>query len=144
MLPRMVETGREAGIEFDYGGKVAATQRSHALIEAAYKHGGAFCQDAVVEALFKFYFESQGNLGDAAAVRKTVTDAGLPGDVADAVLSRPAREVHAEVEAAVDALRGKYGVSGVPFFVFNGAMSVSGAQDPSTLAKIFERLAPAS
>ena len=77
MLPFMQETGRRDGIEFDYGGRIANTLNSHRIIELAWDKGGAALQDAVVEALFKFYFEKQGNLGDDGAMADAAASAGM-------------------------------------------------------------------
>ena len=56
---------------------------------------------------------------------RSITLAGLRGEV-----------VH--VEADIAQARA-YGISGVPFFVFDGRLGVSGAQAPETFRQVLDR-----
>ncbi len=140
MLPYMAKVGKEEGISFDYGGKIAATTDAHRLVELAWTKGGAALQDKVVEELFTLYFEKQGNLGSADALAEAASRAGLGTDAeVRAFLKSGALED--EVERDVRAYAKKYRVNGVPFTVLDGKYGVSGAQDAETFLEVFEELA---
>lgn len=132
MLEHMKRVGAAEGIAFSYDGtgKVAHTLNSHRLMEAAYEQGGAALQDAVNEALFKFYFEREGNLGDKAALLGAVAGTGL--DMARATALLDGDEKKAEIAAAVRNYAARYHITGVPYFIIDGKVGLSGAQEPDT------------
>lgn len=146
MIPHMQKVGRALTppIQFSYGGLVANTLTSHVLLEAALADGGPALQDRLVERLFAHYFENEGNLGDRAALVRIAADAGMDAAKATALLEArsavgaAARAAVAKVELAA---RTRYRVTGVPFFVFNDAVAISGAQEPDALFDIFAELA---
>jgi len=145
MLPSMAAVGAECGIAFDFGGKVAATTPAHALLEAAWERGGARLQDALAEALFRFYFERRGNPGDAAALASLAADAGLPAADAAAVLAGagPGGAHAVAVERDAAAWRARFNVTGVPFFVISDGSrttTLSGAQDVGVFVETFNAL----
>jgi len=142
MLPYMAAVGEAEGITFDYGGKVAATHESHRVLERALELGGAALQDKVVEALFHFYFENKGNIGDRAGLVSAAASAGMDATALTAYLDSEAG--HKEVNDAIRAWASKYRISGVPFFIFDGKHSLSGAQDPATFVEALESVAGAS
>jgi predicted DsbA family dithiol-disulfide isomerase len=148
MLPMMEKVGAAEGIAFDYGGRISPTALAHALAELAWARGGAAQQDRLVEALFKFYFERQGDLGDAAALRGVCAGAGLAGADVEAVLARDS-PLLAAVEAEADEWRERFDVSGVPLFVIqregpDGPVGqpvvMEGAQEPEMLLAAFQRV----
>jgi predicted DsbA family dithiol-disulfide isomerase len=145
MLPMMHKVGGQEGISFDYGGKIANTRLSHALLEASYVQGGQALQGSVVEALFKFYFERQGNLGDVAALRAVCASAGFSGEALEAALTSQALAV--EVDKEEGELRKKYNITGVPFFIISSLdkptqrpVVISGAEEASTFLEAFEQV----
>jgi predicted DsbA family dithiol-disulfide isomerase len=87
-------------------------------------------QSAVVEALFKAYFLDGADLTSADTLRDRAVAAGL--DVATTNAALQSKELHGEVERADHQAR-QLGVQGVPFFIFNNKLAVSGAQDPEVL-----------
>jgi len=103
------------------------TLAAHRLIAWAQQRGDA---DALVERLFRAYFIEGRSIGAVDELVALAADAGLPSDKARAMLLSDAyrSEVEAEYREARDA-----GISGVPFFIFNGRTAVSGAHDPETL-----------
>ncbi len=161
MLPQMQAVGAGEGIAFDFGGLVAATGTSHALLALAHARGGAPLQGALCEALFRYYFEARGNLGDAAGLRAVCAAAGLPAAAGDEELQAllappappggPAHPVKARLLAAVEAearaWRARHAVTGVPCFVLQRAdgsgppLVLPGAQDAGTLLAALERVA---
>ena len=126
---RISAVGAEVGIPFAFD-KVARqpnTLAAHSLIALA---GDAGLQDAMVEALFRAYFIDGRDLTANETLSAIACAAGLAKEGVDACMtSAQARE---RVKAG-DAQARRIGIEGVPFFLFNRRLAVSGAQDPETL-----------
>lgn len=103
------------------------TLDAHRLIAWAQQRGDA---SALVERLFRAYFTEGRFVGDADELVALAADCGLPPGESRAmfVSDRYCADVEAECREARDA-----GITGVPFFIFNGRTAVSGAHDPQTL-----------
>jgi len=126
---RITAVGREVGIAFDFA-KVTRqpnTLAAHSLIALAIDAGK---QDAVVEAFFRAFFLEGRDLTSAETLAGIAVGAGLDeGDVKAFLGSADAR-AHIEAE---DKQAREIGVEGVPFFIFNRRLAVSGAQAPEVL-----------
>ena len=133
------EAGETEGIHFvfDRIARTPNTLNSHRLIEFAGQRG---VQDAVVEALFRRYFEQGEDIGDCAVLETAGVDGGLDEDEVRRFLSgtEGAELVRRESEAA-----SRMGISGVPCFIFEGKYAVSGAQPPDVFERVFELAAAA-
>ncbi|RII40902.1 DsbA family oxidoreductase [Galactobacter valiniphilus] len=135
--------GAELDFHFDQDNTIPSnTFTSHRLIQAAAEHG---VQGAVVDALFSAYFEQGKDVGDPAALKAAVVAAGLPAEVADAVLADPAAfrdEVAEDIDQAA-----RLGIQGVPFYVIDNKYGVSGAQPEEVfeqaLTQVYTELNPA-
>jgi predicted DsbA family dithiol-disulfide isomerase len=133
--------GKTVGIEFAFDNiKVQPnTVNAHRLMHYATAQAR---DDAVAESIFAAYFIEGANLTDL----KTLADIGVRGGLARAALeaymaSDEDRELVVEKDIAIR----NGGISGVPFFIFNRKLAVSGAHEPETLLKaILESLAPAA
>ena len=121
--------GAQVAIDFDFDRirRQPNTRDAHRLIAWAQQHGDA---GAMVERLFRAYFIEGCYLGAVDELVALAADAGLPAEEARTMLVSAAyrAEVEAEFREARDA-----GITGVPFFIFNGRTAVSGAHDPETL-----------
>jgi len=126
---RITAVGGEVGIPFDFT-KVTRqpnTLAAHSLIALAIDAGE---QDAVVEAFFRAFFLEGRDLTSAETLAEVAVGAGLDeGDVKGFLGSANAR-AHIESE---DKQARRIGVEGVPFFIFNRRLAVSGAQAPEVL-----------
>ncbi|MCO5985560.1 DsbA family oxidoreductase [Actinoallomurus spadix] len=98
----------------------ANTRDAHRVIALA---GEAGVQDAVVGRLFRAHHAEGRDLNDHGALAELAAEAGLAG-VAERLA---AGEGDAAVTAQLETARA-IGVTGVPFFVFEGTWAVSGAQ----------------
>lgn len=98
----------------------ANTFDAHRVIELA---AGAGLQDAVAGRLFRAYHAEGRDLNDHDTLAELAAETGL-GGVAERLAAGAAET---EVAAHLQEAR-KAGVTGVPFFVFEGRWSVSGAQ----------------
>ena len=123
---KVVAVGKEEGIlfAFDRIERTPNTLDAHRLIWLAEKEG---VQDAVVETLFRAYFTEGRDISDRQMLLDVVAEAGLDRGKAEGVLtSGGGQEAIREAEELARRVR----VEGVPFFVINGKVALSGAQPP--------------
>jgi predicted DsbA family dithiol-disulfide isomerase len=111
---------------------------AHRLIWLAGERG---VQDAVVEALFRAYFTDGHDLSDRATLAAVAVEGGLDRAEVDELLAgeRGAAEVRER-----EMIGRRLGISGVPFFVINDAVALSGAQPPEVFRAAFEQAAAAA
>jgi len=84
----------------------------------------------MVEALFRAYFLEGRFIGDRATLATIAGEAGLAAGAARVWLDSGAgADAIATAAARVRAL----GIGGVPYFIFNGRVGLSGAHPPETL-----------
>ena len=131
----IVATGKEEGILFDFDRmeRTPNTVDAHRLIWLADKEG---VQDAVVEALFLAYFTEGRDISNRQTLIDVVAEAGLDRKRAEAVLDGD--EGMDAVKDAGDEAR-RLRVDSVPFFVVNGKITLSGAQQPDTFLEAFRQ-----
>lgn len=131
------DAGATVGLDlhFDRIPRTPNTINSHRLVDRAGKEG---CQDALVEILFRAYFEDGRDIGDIDVLVSAAVEAGMDAEAIRAYL-----ESDEDVERIKneDLTARKMGVQGVPCFIFNRKYAISGAQEPAAFHKIFERLA---
>jgi predicted DsbA family dithiol-disulfide isomerase len=137
MYARVAAVGQEVGIPFAFDAieRQPNTLAPHALIGAAAELG---IQDAVVEALFRAYFLEGRDMTDRATLVDVATAAGMTREQAEKVLDSPEARESAALE---DERAREIGVSGVPFFIFEGKLAVSGAQPAEVLVQAMEQAA---
>ena len=128
---RVATAGATVGIPFAFEAieRQPNTLDAHRLIAWAQsrQEGDA---DALVDRLFRAYFVDGRFIGDRDELVTLAAAAGFDAD--DARLFLASEELAADVAGADQRAR-ELGVSGVPFFIFNGKTAVSGAQTPDTL-----------
>jgi predicted DsbA family dithiol-disulfide isomerase len=129
----IVATGKDEGIHFDFDRmeRTPNTVDAHRLIWVAYKEG---VQDALVEALFRAYFTEGRDISNRQTLMDVVAEAGLDRGKAEAVLKGD-EGMDAIKDAGEQAQRLR--VDSVPFFVVNGKITLSGAQQPDTFLEAF-------
>lgn len=126
---RVAAVGKEVGIPFAFD-KVTRqpnTLAAHGLIAHAADSGR---QDAAVEAFFRAYFLDGRDLTSADTLVEIAAGAGVDAGEAKAVLA--SAQTRENIEAEDRQARG-LGVQGVPFFIFNRRLAVSGAQPAEVL-----------
>jgi predicted DsbA family dithiol-disulfide isomerase len=126
---RLVSIGAQLGIPFAFD-KIARqpnTLAAHALIERSRAAG---VQGAVKEALMKAFFVDGIDLTDPQTLVQIASGAGLDRAAAEASIAD--EELRRTVAEEEDKAR-RIGVQGVPFFIFNQRVAVSGAHEPETL-----------
>jgi predicted DsbA family dithiol-disulfide isomerase len=132
---RVVAIGRQLGIGFEYEKmKVQPnTLNAHRLMLFAEDAGK---QDELAEALFHAHFAEGANLTDAETLADVAARAGLDREAAVAFI---AGDEGRDLVARADVEARNAGIGGVPFFIFNRKIGVSGAQDPETLLQAMEQ-----
>jgi len=132
---RVANAGKADGIvfAFDRIERTPNTFDAHRLIWFAEQQG---CQDEVVEALFYSYFTKGREIGSLDSLAEIASDCGLNREEVEWFLAsdKAVQEVRAE-EAAGHRL----GIRGVPYFVLNGSMSISGAQPPEIFVSALQQ-----
>ena len=126
---RVTNAGEAVGIpfRFDRIERQPNTFDGHRLIAWAQQQGDA---TALVERLFSAFFLEGRRIGDRDELARLAAECGWSQRDAHAMLESDAMREAVEDESreALDV-----GIQGVPFFIFNGSIAVSGAQDPATL-----------
>ena len=134
---RVADVGRSVGIEFAFDriSRQPNTVPAHQLIALAGLHAK---QDEMVESLFRAYFLEGVDLTRLDNLVALARQVGVDGEAASACLSDAAqRQTVLADESRAHAL----GVSGVPFFIFNRRLAVSGAQEPEILVRAMREAA---
>jgi predicted DsbA family dithiol-disulfide isomerase len=128
---RLTALGAEVGAAyaFDKIERAPNTLDAHRLIRWAGADGR---QDAVVERLFRLYFEEGRDIGDHAVLIETARECGMDAEAVAAKLAQ-GEDIEAVQAEIVEAQA--IGVTGVPFFIFASRFAVPGAQATDVLAK---------
>ena len=134
---RVSGVGRGVGINFAFERIVRQpnTVPAHQLIGLAQLHER---QDEMVETLFRGYFLEGADLAQTDALVELARRAGLENEAARACLNDDAQR---QAVLAEDEQARALGVSGVPFFIFDRRLAVSGAQEPQVLLRALREAA---
>ncbi len=133
---KVIDVGESEGIHFafDKTQRTPNTVDAHRLIWLAGQNGR---QDVVVEALFRAYFTEFRDIGN----RQTLIDVA-----AEAGLDRQTTEIMLNSDEAMDLIEEaremsqRHGVTGVPFFIINQKITLSGAQQAETFLEAFRQV----
>jgi predicted DsbA family dithiol-disulfide isomerase len=121
---RVAQEGAGEGIDFafDRMQRTPNTVAAHQLVDLAQKQGKG---NAVVDALFRAYFEEAKDIGDETVLNAIARQEGVIGRTDEKILE----DVKEKEERVRDL-----GISGVPTFIFNKESGLSGAYPPDMLA----------
>jgi predicted DsbA family dithiol-disulfide isomerase len=92
------------------------------------------CQDAIVESLFVAYFTEGRDISNRQTLIDVVADSGLKRQLAEAMLNS---EEGIDAIKAAEELSRQHRVDGVPFFIINNEITMSGAQQPDAFLDAF-------
>jgi predicted DsbA family dithiol-disulfide isomerase len=121
------------GFAFDRIARSPNTLDSHRLIRWA---GSADVQDDVVERLFAAYFLEGRDIGDRAVLLEVAREAGMDLEIVGELMAGDADE---SLVAREDALAHEMGISGVPTFIFDNRLMISGAREPEVLVRVIDK-----
>lgn len=131
----LAAAGREAGAEYRFHDIATRpnTLDAHRLMRWAQEEGKG---DAIAEALFAANFRDGRDIGDAETLAGIAGAAGMDANIVRGWLAGD--DDKAEVQAEEDAFR-RMGVTGVPTFILDRRLALSGAQDPRVLVQAMDQ-----
>ena len=131
---RVIDAGCEDGVEYDFARIVTYpnTLRAHRLVYRAQSTGHPQAEiEALADRLFVAHFQRGEDIGSIAVLADIAAECGDRKDAVAAYLESPDGE--SQVKSLVDKV-GKLGVNGVPHFILQRRMAISGAQSATVLA----------
>ncbi len=134
MIRNMTEVAAADGLDFRFDViRPGNTFDAHRLVHLGHEHG---IGDAVKERFLRAYLTEGHAIGEPEILATLAVQAGLADPEVREVLagSRYTTEVHADEQEAREL-----GISGVPFFVLDGRIGISGAQPADVLLEALER-----
>ncbi|GAA1408177.1 MULTISPECIES: DsbA family oxidoreductase [Oerskovia] len=135
MLGQMTTVAAAEGLTYDFDAlQHTKTLKAHELLHLAKSRGK---QVEMKERLLKAYFEQGRHVGRIDELVALATEVGLDADEVRTALENG--DFADDVEQDIAQARA-YGISGVPFFVFNGKYGVSGAQDPAVFTQVLDQV----
>ena len=132
---RLRRLGEEVDIEFNFDLTArGSTFDAHRILHLAIDHR---LQRELKDELFRAYFTRGEVVGEHDTLRLAAESVGLPSGAVEKVLGSGlhADDVRADVAAARDL-----GVTGVPFFLFDGDVGFGGAQPPERMLQALRRV----
>ena len=138
MTHRLVALGADEGIDYRFDTALrVSTLDAHRLVSWAHAEAGSATQGALVEELFRAYFEQGGNVADPATLARLAGSVGLDAEAASELLAGDAYadEVASDIAAARES-----DVSGVPAFVIDDQFVIPGAQDTETFVNLLGKV----
>lgn len=127
-------TAERIPFAFDRIVRTPNTFAAHRLIWWAGRHGK---QDDTVELLFRRYFLDGGEIGITDVLASIAAEVGLDRAATETFLQSPDGVEEVKKEEAAGR---RLGIRGVPYFVFNGADALSGAQPPEQFVATFREV----
>ncbi len=134
-----LEAAKSSGVDIDFDAITLrpSTLNAHRLILHAQGAGAdAVTVSRLAHHIYRAYFAQGENIGDPAVLARVAEAAGF---------ANPNLENWLASDALADEVNGIYaqvkslGIQGVPFFVFNQRLAVSGAQAPENLLGAMEQ-----
>jgi predicted DsbA family dithiol-disulfide isomerase len=130
---RVAGLARAEGLGFDSDRPIGNTFDIHRVIHFGRESG---VQLPLIAAINEAYFAEARQVFDRDVIRDVASGAGLDYDKVGEVLDGDA---YADAVREDERLARELGITGVPFFVFDMALAVSGAQSPETFASALDQ-----
>ncbi len=129
-IAHISKLGEAEGLDFKYATTLFTnTMDAHRLTKLA-QSKSAKLADAVSEKLYKAYFTDNLELADRELLKKIGTECGLDKSEIMETLESDRYEDDVRLDEREAA---RYGIHGVPYFVINGKLAISGAEATDTL-----------
>ncbi len=135
MEDRLTKAGEADGIEFAFD-RIARTPNTFDAHRLIWLAGQQDCQDEVVETIFHSYFTKGSEIGNPGSLAEVASGCGLNREEVERFLAsdRAVQDVRAE-----EAMGHRLGIRGVPYFVLNGSIAISGAQPPDIFVSALQQ-----
>jgi len=136
MTNQVAEHAKQAGLQFDFDHmKPTNTWDAHRLIHYAKEHNKS---DEMTEKLFSAHFTEAKDVGDIDVLSNLAEQVGINQSDTKAVLQN--EEAYTK-DVAFDIDEAKqFGITGVPYFIFNRKYAVSGAQPKEAFLQALEKV----
>jgi len=135
MEEQVLAAGAAEHISFAFE-KVARTPNTFMALRLIWYAEQQGRQDAAVESLFRGYFTEGADIGSVPVLSQLAGRAGLDAAAVESFLH--SEEGATEIKAA-EAAGHRLGIRGVPYFVLNGSISISGAQPPDIFVSAIQQ-----
>jgi len=130
----VVGRGRSVGVGFDMDKAVLGSSfQAHRLLQFAKEKG---LGGEAKERLFRAYFTEGAHLADRPTLVRLGTEIGLDAMQVERML---AGDAYTDAVRADEAEAMRLGVRGVPFFLFDGKLGMSGAQTNEVFSRTLRR-----
>ncbi len=135
MIARVTARAREVGLEYHLNNaRRGNTFDAHRLIHfAVEKQVG----DKAIESIMHAYFSESMPVGDRAALAKLAPKFGISESEALAMLES---DKYSDTVRADESRAAEFGISGVPFFVFDEKSGISGAQPVEVFTEALQQM----
>jgi len=135
MEEQLLAAGKEQRIPFAFE-KIKRTPNTFAAHRMVWYAEQLGCQDATVESLFRGYFTEGADIGSVPVLGQLASRAGLDAVAVESFLLSEEGTTEVKAEEAVGR---RLGIRGVPYFVLNSSIAISGAQPPDIFLSAFQR-----
>jgi len=138
MTNRLVESGKEEGITFNFGEEWLAvnTLPLHQLLHVAGEDG---FKDILKERFMKAYFDENLHLNNEHVLSSIMSEFGWSIEKTQKVLNDDSVAYAVKQEISHYQQRG---IHSVPFFIINDKYGISGAQPPAAFLESFQQVSP--
>ena len=135
MYDNMIMQGEQENlqIKLDKIKRTPNTVKSHLLIDLARKHE---TENEVITDLFESYFNKAKDIGDEEILMSIAKKNNLDANEVQAYLNN---EENVKKINKMDDVAKQMGIKGVPFYIFNDQLSVSGAQPVEQLVEAIKK-----
>jgi predicted DsbA family dithiol-disulfide isomerase len=136
---RPATIGRPDGVDIEVDRQLRASSfDAHRLVALGLAQGGPALQAAVLERLYSAHFSEGKQIDDVETLQRLGGEAGLDGRRVSSVL---AGEDFADQVRADEADAEDIGITGVPFFIANRRVGLSGAHTAEVIGRLIEAAA---
>ena len=135
MEDQLLAAGADEQIPFVFE-KIQRTPNTFAAHRLVWYAAQQEKQDEMVEALFRAYFLDGKNIGDVKTLTHVAAEVGLDRVETEIFLVSEKGVVEVKDEEAVGR---RLGIRGVPYFVLNGNIAISGAQPSDIFVSAIQR-----
>lgn len=132
---RIISAAKDVGLEFNFKDlKPTNTFKSHRLSNYAKSEGKL---NEYTEKVMESYFTKSLNISDKDLLVEIATEIGLDKEKAKSLLDS---DLYSKEVRSDEAQARELGISGVPYFLFNGEVSINGAQPVEEFIRVIEQL----
>jgi predicted DsbA family dithiol-disulfide isomerase len=132
---RMVQMAKESGLDYHLDTLILTnTFDAHRLTMYAKTKG---LMKEMTERLLHAYFTESKHIGDHQTLAELAVEVGLNREAVEKML---ASDVMADAVHADEQLAQQYGITGVPFYLFNKKYALTGAQPTEVFVQALEKI----